>query len=435
MSAVTTLEEITVPPDEAPHSPIISVKEIIGLEEPSAQQSQHVVQTIKDHFYFPVYRKGMPVVFACVFLFSCVYWNSLVQLYIQNLVIQKGMENSAPLFDMGFLLLPYISLPLLADYYTTVIICVVMLKSFIVKKLSGTLHIYRRLMIILGLCFLLRSISICITLLPNPWVQCKPQITGNYFLGALLIMTGTARTCSDCFFSGHSVMIVLSALIWYTYTDTKFLFLRLLFIPMGTFGALSIIATHFHYSIDVMYGCLIALVIWTLYHYIVNMIESWLMDRLYRAYLLYRHSPTAIHKEVTYRELASEFLNYEREERHVLLYNKKPVSQDQNKDHIVIVIQNETEEQRSQEEFDRSIMELTSSTGSLSGELLGRKMMQFKRQVAARNEKRPYYHRLRLFLTTAMLMFFLWFESWEDYIVMDFDKQQAINQNTTANNA
>ncbi|KAL0477830.1 sphingomyelin synthase-related protein [Acrasis kona] len=433
-TAVTSLEEIRGPPDEAPHSPIIqtqsmksdiTVSEIIGLKEPSAQQSQHIVQKLKDHFYFPIYRKGMPVVFACVFVFSCVYWNSLVQLYIQNLVIQKGMENSAPLFDMGFQLLPYIPLPLLADYYTTIIICAVMLKSFIVKKLTGTLHIYRRLMIILGLCFLLRSISICITLLPNPWVQCKPQITGNYFLGALLIMTGTARTCSDCFFSGHSVMIVLSALVWYTYTDTKFLLLRLLFIPMGTFGALSIVVTHFHYSIDVMYGCLIAIVIWTLYHYVVNMIESWLMDRLYRSYLLYRHSPTSVHKEVSNWELASEFLNYEQEERHVLVYSKKPTSQDENKDHVVIVIQNNDAEEQRNQEFEKSILELSLSRGSLSGELLAKKMIQFKNKIEARGAKRAYYHRLKLFLATAMLMFFVWFESWEDYLEMDFDKAQT----------
>jgi uncharacterized membrane protein len=387
--------------------------------EMTNDQSQRIIEYIKEYFHFPIRKKGLPLLFAAIYFVSCGFWNSLVQVYIQNLVIQRGLEHTKPLFDLGFYIFPYVTFALAADYYMTALICIVLLKTFLFQKVGGTLHVCRRLLVIHGTAFLLRSISISITLLPNPWVQCQPQTVDNYFVGAFLVMAGTHRTCSDCFFSGHSVMIALSGLIWFTYTDSKYMLVRLAIIPLALGGGFVLISTHFHYTVDVLYGCFVGVGIWTTYHYVANMVEKWLTERLYRAYILHQHTNKQ-QTQVTYSELAAEFLSF-----------------DDDKDMLFIVKKSETdlntsnnEEKKtaafifvSKEEQNGEHNVITQEQGvmkSRSADLLHAKMRRIEQENQQRRAKRAYYYKLKHFLAMVLLRFLVWFESWEDFLLLDF---------------
>jgi hypothetical protein len=415
----------------------MKLSEIVGIGEdvneeisPEKERRLHsIVRFIKDYVHFPWRQKGLQLLFACVYFVSCGYWNSLVQVYIQNLVIQRGLEHTKPLFDMGFYVFPYVTFALAADYYMTTLIIIVMVKTIIFQKVSGSLHVARRLLVIHGTAFILRSISISITLLPNPWVQCQPTTVDNYFVGAFFVMAGTHRTCSDCFFSGHSVMIALSSLIWYTYTDSKYMIVRLMIIPLTFGGIFSLISTHFHYTVDVLYGCFIGVGIWTVYHYVVNMVEKWLTDRLIRAYAIHQHLPRRPPPEpITYSALASEFLSYDDD--HELIYIVKNNTTDYD-DHeeksksiaFLFVDKHEGDAVNPVTQHRKSLLTSEAHIGkSKSADLLHHKLDKIRFEINRRKERRAYYYKIKHFLAMVLLRFLIWFESWEDYITMDFER-------------
>jgi hypothetical protein len=419
-----------VPPqeDEDRH---VTMEEMFGWKDDSPQMTlqrkERVTAAIRDYLHFPIRRKGLPLLFAAIYFVSCGYWNSLVQVYVQNLVIQRGLEHTKPLFDMGFYIFPYVTFALAADYYMTALIIVVLLKTFLFQKVGGTLHVCRRLLVIHGTAFLLRSLSISITLLPNPWVQCQPMTVDNYFVGAFLVMAGTHRTCSDCFFSGHSVMIALSGLIWFTYTDSKYLLVRLAIIPLALGGGFVLISTHFHYTVDVLYGCFIGVGIWTTYHYVVNMVEKWLTERLYRSYIMHHHGPKKSQEPITYSALASEFLSYD-DDREMLFIVKKNSSDYDGEETegkktaaFIFVAKDQGEVLHNQQMHQKTVLANEGGAGkSRSADLLHAKMERMRLEIAARKSARPYYYKLKHFLAMVLLRFLIWFESWEDYLVMDF---------------
>lgn len=154
----------------------------------------------------------------------------------------------------------------------TILIAIATLNTLFWQKVSGSLLVARRVMFIWGFIFLLRAVSITSTILPNPDANCKPQQFSNFFHAAFLFLAGQVETCYDCLFSGHSVTMVLSVLVFFQYT--KNLFLRwLMFVPL-LFSLLLIIGTRFHYTVDVIYGTCIAFLFFGLYHYFIGTVKE-----------------------------------------------------------------------------------------------------------------------------------------------------------------
>jgi hypothetical protein len=76
------------------------------------------------------------------------------------------------------------------------------------KKISGTFDIVRRVGHMHGCIFLLRAISILVTVLPNPELKCKIERM-DYGLSAYQVMAGYKKTCFDVLFSGHAGLFFL----------------------------------------------------------------------------------------------------------------------------------------------------------------------------------------------------------------------------------
>lgn len=112
--------------------------------------------------------------------------------------------------------------------------------------------ILRRFLFIYGSVFCLRSFSIVLTVLPNPLEQCQTVLHPNPFVAAWLLILHINHTCSDVFFSGHAVGMTLFTLFWQKYT--KHLFFKVIMWIVWVVGCFLIIATHYHYTIDVIFG-------------------------------------------------------------------------------------------------------------------------------------------------------------------------------------
>ena len=90
----------------------------------------------------------------------------------------------------------------------------------------------------LGLFFLVRSMSVCLTHLGFPpgiyIAQNAPQFFKHFYLGG------------DLFFSGHAGIPLMAALIFWNHRN-----LRIFFVLCSVFLGFVVLAGHYHYSIDV----------------------------------------------------------------------------------------------------------------------------------------------------------------------------------------
>jgi len=187
-------------------------------------------------------------------------------------MISEKKGASPALRDVGFSILPYIAWEAGVNICMVTLIVIAILNTLFWQKVSGFFVVARRHMVIHGFIFLIRAVSISSTILPNPDSTCRPQQFNNFFHATFLFLAGQVETCYDCLFSGHAVTMTLSALIFFQYT--KNLFLRwLLLVPLA-FSLMLIVATRFHYTVDVFYGTAIAILFFNLYHYLIAYVKD-----------------------------------------------------------------------------------------------------------------------------------------------------------------
>jgi hypothetical protein len=261
-------------------------------------------ERMKRFFHLPK-RKLPPFALGLVFFFTVTYIMAIVQVLIQNFSVKRKIDRNLPVFDTGFEVFPYIDEELLPDILVSSLLGFVFLTVFLSRGCSVMISLVRRFLTVLGLVYMIRTVSIAITLLPNPYPQCKASEMGHPMVDALRILAGYTKTCQDCFFSGHSVAISLACLIWFDYLNAK-MWVRLLAIPVGATGAFIIISSHFHYSVDVMFGFLISFLIWKYYHSMIHRISRYLVRRKHD--LL---NKGGVHEIPSWWDLARHFLRNE----------------------------------------------------------------------------------------------------------------------------
>jgi hypothetical protein len=380
-------------------------------------------------FYFPIRKRGLQLFFAVMWFVMCLYWNSLIQVWVQRFVILNNYTNVAPLLDLGYYLLPYIQVASLADTYMTCMIVFVIVKTFLFQGVSRGLHVVRRWLFIHGICWNLRAISIAITMLPNPYPQCTPPSIYNYYINAFLVATSYEVTCSDLFFSGHTIMMSLATCIWFTYTDSRYILIRLLIVPVLLGGIFVLISTHFHYTVDVFYGLSIGVILWLLYHYLAKTIEKWLVERLYREYVIRQRAPEYreyIEEEISYWDLAGEFLSRDEGKNTLMIVKKKVQSSTEehaepHKAIAFILIENEPSESATAQQRTQVDGGVPNPDQQRVIDKLYKKIHKVKQKVRERGETKAYWTYFQQFVVTGMLHFMIWFESWYDYIYFDWD--------------
>mmetsp|Transcript_1751 Transcript_1751/g.1471 ORF Transcript_1751/g.1471 Transcript_1751/m.1471 type:complete len:187 (-) Transcript_1751:38-598(-) len=74
-----------------------------------------------------------------------------------------------------------------------------------------------------------------------------------------------AHTCADVFYSGHSISVTLATMVWVDYASS--FGWRLFGLLWGLLTLVIIIGTHFHYTIDVVYGVAVTFTAWRVYHH------------------------------------------------------------------------------------------------------------------------------------------------------------------------
>lgn len=186
----------------------------------------------------------------------------LVSLYLAGVLGELADERNRsrhPLTDIGFDIVPRLghAWNALPNYFLVPIGAATLVRIAVDHRRVG---IFTRLFSVWGIVFILRGVSVVLTSLPDPSDLCREHRAAASAWKWLLPMA--YPICGDLFFSGHTVMFVLCALVWTRYGGRLPAAAAWL---VAAAGVLSLIATRYHYSIDVLYGALIATVMWVLY--------------------------------------------------------------------------------------------------------------------------------------------------------------------------
>jgi len=169
--------------------------------------------------------------------------------------------------------------------------------------------IIRRYLTVYSTLMFFRCFTILVTSLPDSHPRCRaitPEgdmptgaasfefMKGNFrelLIRSLQVMVPIGEvTCGDMVFSGHTMLLVLSALTWHTYyprTEVQFNPVKFLVWTWTFCGLFSIVATRLHYTLDVLLAWYLSVTVWSSYHRICNDVIRrrhfcmvWLFDTL-----------------------------------------------------------------------------------------------------------------------------------------------------------
>eukprot|EP00928_Gymnodinium_smaydae_P061959 TRINITY_DN45909_c0_g1_i1.p1 TRINITY_DN45909_c0_g1~~TRINITY_DN45909_c0_g1_i1.p1 ORF type:complete len:426 (+),score=67.27 TRINITY_DN45909_c0_g1_i1:278-1555(+) len=210
-------------------------------------------------------------------------------------------DEMVTLWDVTFTYLPYVNSSVPADVFAGGSAIVSLVRFVIIPgPLSLRWTFLARALVIWGLLFLCRAVTITTTPLPNPYHKCVPRVhfPQSIWLEAwanlpILGAGYNELTCQDVMFSGHTVMGTLFTLFlvkymalapWSRHTaDTSLRFCSLpMFIDLMAFiwclwGWFHIAASHFHYTVDVLVGIMMTVLVFVTYHYVAKIV--WLRRR------------------------------------------------------------------------------------------------------------------------------------------------------------
>ncbi|CAF1617173.1 unnamed protein product [Rotaria magnacalcarata] len=185
--------------------------------------------------------------------------------------------------DIGHNLLPYCTYFQINNHYISIAFILVIIRYIFQRDIR--LIVFRRWFFLQAVMFIMRTISIYVTSLIVPLPSCNTIAVGSPSIEAFYIMFFIHTTCGDVLFSVHTITcklkgmtqkIVSSGSSWFypkldsTGDPLSFYITTLLVWIFTIIGYLFIIATRFHYTVDVFLGFLLANLTWQIYHYYVK---------------------------------------------------------------------------------------------------------------------------------------------------------------------
>ncbi|KAF9967939.1 hypothetical protein BGZ70_007573 [Mortierella alpina] len=199
----------------------------------------------------------------CIVLFG-------LSLYFMNVManvasyLSPDNTQTPKLSDRLFEAIPSITLLWLTDLADIILFVPTVL---LVLTHYRPLYLLCKVLLTWALCNLMRITTIAITSFPDPRAGCIHSV-GEFF------STFTLHRCGDCMFSGHTVIFVISALVWTSHGYHRFphrlrwlAWICLIFVWCLCIGsAIIVIANRAHYTVDVLVAFYVAggnFYIWT----------------------------------------------------------------------------------------------------------------------------------------------------------------------------
>ncbi|KAI9175478.1 hypothetical protein H9P43_006839 [Blastocladiella emersonii ATCC 22665] len=184
--------------------------------------------------------------------------NNLVPVAERRVLVDAGMTYLASVYET------YVSGPRdISDWFVR--LCAVLMVTRAVLSGPRAATVLRRACYVGGTMYLLRAPTVLMTVLPNPLVACESHPDPSLWRDAVQLFFQRRFSCGDVFFSGHSIVFVTAGRLWLRYGANP---LARAAVALVTFAAVtSLVASSYHYSIDVWIACILTSLVFSLYHW------------------------------------------------------------------------------------------------------------------------------------------------------------------------
>eukprot|EP00401_Gymnodinium_catenatum_P039367 CAMPEP_0117490084 /NCGR_PEP_ID=MMETSP0784-20121206/17369_1 /TAXON_ID=39447 /ORGANISM="" /LENGTH=422 /DNA_ID=CAMNT_0005284833 /DNA_START=65 /DNA_END=1330 /DNA_ORIENTATION=- len=294
---------------EPPHAYSEAMREHYGVEDTTWTFSNAFC--LKDFSIDELQKFAPRILVAVVLHIVCLYINNLSQAWLQanmadyyqkrwppnRMLVADGKmfaNETVVLWDLVFENLPYMDGTAYADFYAGALPLVTFFRFVVVPgPFSMRWTVFCRYLTCWGLLWLCRAFTILVTPLPNPDLTCKPSVTfpNNIWLEAWAFLPIDPRywerTCQDVLFSGHTAVITLSVLFFFKYSAaapwfestvdasaccSRVTVINIVGCAVLLSGYYFIIASRFHYTIDVLIGAMMTFMVVQGYHYAIRVV-------------------------------------------------------------------------------------------------------------------------------------------------------------------
>ena len=180
-------------------------------------------------------------------------------------------------------------------------------------------HILQRFFLSYGSIMALRTITLLMTSLPDPYPLCRhsaPEAQRHWhdMPWSLIVSNAVAianrdssLTCGDLIFSGHTSLFVLCALTLHTYYQGSVNHgvnpLKLLVWLLSVAGTVLLLISRMHYTIDIGISYFVTVTVWNFYHGLVRAIHEkhyiqplmWLDGKLLHPFVAWLETGISFH--------------------------------------------------------------------------------------------------------------------------------------------
>jgi len=185
----------------------------------------------------------------------------------RNYIVNGTLIPVEPLSD---LVLPFIPHLHTNDFANTLVYGCITFTSWTVILHPRRRHLCRRLLIMWAIIYLMRATTIVVTSLPDPNDMCRngeiPNTVETFFSGL---------SCGDMIFSGHTVALILGPLMMHQAFPRMPQWVAIGMWFYACTGMFALLATHMHYTVDILVAVYISFLTFIGYHATVSN-EEWL---------------------------------------------------------------------------------------------------------------------------------------------------------------
>lgn len=215
--------------------------------------------------------------------FTFMSLNLVLNLTCLSIVHERMPDRTKypPLPDIFFDLFPPADWAL--DVSEEIIVIAVWLTLFIIFIHRSRFIILRRVFLIMGLLYFMRSITMFVTQVPvaSTTYYCSPKVNKTsaglvfgrvlHMLGGFgLSINGRHTFCGDYIYSGHTVILTMAYLVIQEYTPRRCWFLHWLVWAASVTGIFMVLLSRGHYTVDVVIAYFVTTRVFWMYHTLAN---------------------------------------------------------------------------------------------------------------------------------------------------------------------
>ncbi|ORY08308.1 hypothetical protein K493DRAFT_309895 [Basidiobolus meristosporus CBS 931.73] len=209
------------------------------------------------------------LIYAAIFLIVVAYFMTM----FQQLSDRRWLDSNtkSPLKDLGFEAFPFLSTFSVADALVMSLLGITLVGITIAsRKLSKIIIFWRRVFWLTGLLYFYRAFTIITTTLP-PTKDCEPVVADSFsemMLVGTYMIVGVDKACTDNIYSGHTMIVTSSVMMWNIYTRVPWFKLYALLHAIA--AIYTIIASRLHFTVDVLLSLFITYAMYCIYFGLVR---------------------------------------------------------------------------------------------------------------------------------------------------------------------